>query len=167
MTGPRPFYRLRFLEDLEDAPTPARILKTAERVSVDDLAWKGAAAAGRYVTVRGTGRKPDEQFLAAVQFPLQGRIALEGVDPRMVLPYCYTPEDLEFVRVAGKLGMLSNPDRSIRNYPPRVVLKKLKALGVGTPIELSGRLLSHPDGVPAVLFEVWHVRAAEQDGDGK
>ncbi|MAB77818.1 MAG: hypothetical protein CMJ89_00570 [Planctomycetes bacterium] len=158
---------LRFLEGLDDAPTPARVLKNAERISLGDLAWKGAAFVGKYVTVRATGKKPDAAFLSAVQFPLAGRIALEGVDPTMVLAYCYTPGDLEMVRVASKLGMLSRPDRSIRNYPPRVVLKKLEGIDVGTPLDLSGRLLQHPDGVPAVLFEVWHVRAAEQDGEGK
>lgn len=158
---------LRFLRGLSDTPTAARVVKSAERVSLDDLVWKGAALAGKYVTVRAVGKKPDAQFLAAVSFPLAGRIALEGIDPTMLLAFCYTPEDLDLVRVASRVGLVAKADRSIRSYPPRVVLKKLQELGTDTPLELSGRVLSHPDGIPAVLFEVWHVAAAGQDDDGK
>jgi len=154
---------LRFLEGLSDPPSAMQVRKEARSVTLEDLQWRGTALAGRFVTLEVTGRKPDSRFLDAVSFPLKGRIAIDGVDPTMVLAFCYTEDDLLVVRNGSRQGLLKKADRSLRNYAPRIVAKQLREIGPGKPLRIWGRVLKHPDGVPAVLLEVWSV--AEPGGD--
>ncbi len=158
---------IAFLQGTEPVASVTHVRKQARRMSVEDLSWEGAALAGKFVTVTAVGKRSGADPGSADSFPLDGRIPLEGVDPSLLLTYCYLPEDLQRVRMASKLGLAPNADRSIRRYPPRGVFKALKKIGFGVPIELTGRVLTHPDGLPAVLLEVWDVQKPEAGNEGR
>ncbi|MAG56707.1 MAG: hypothetical protein CMJ83_10490 [Planctomycetes bacterium] len=157
---------LRFLSGQTKVPTLAEVIKKATPTTVEELAWNGRSLIGKFVSIEAVGKKPTQEYLDAVDFPLAGRINLDGVDPKMVVAFCYVPEDIEAIRACGKLGIGDKIDRSVRSYPPRAVMKALQKIGVGKRLRLQGRVLRHPDGVPAALLEVWRVEevAAGEEG---
>jgi len=156
---------VRFLVGTKPVESLTHVRKQARPVSLDNLQWEGAALAGKFVRVTAVG-KPIEGASPVASFPLQGHIPLEGVEPSLLLAYCYLPEDLQGIKSASKHGLAPKADRSIRKYPPRGVFKSLKKIGPGVPIQLTGRVLTHPDGLPMVLLEVWDVKKVGEEGDG-
>lgn len=159
-------HHLRYLEGLKETPSPTSVFKGARDLSVEELLWKGPGLIGKFVSFEAVGKRPDAAFLDAVDFPLEGRINLEGVDPRMMLVIAYSQDDLDRIRTASRLRLSDKADRSLRSYAPRLVMKQLKDVGPGKPIRLWGRVLAHPDGVPGVIVEVWKA-AGSEDGQGQ
>jgi hypothetical protein len=161
----RTAFTLQFLGEEETVPTLSEVLSQAIPVALEDLILSLDRYAGRAVTLDVTFRAPVSAEWSAVPLELAGRVDLEGVSPYLVVAFCYTPEDLEVVRALSRLKIVEGADRSLKNYPPRMVSKALIDVGVGTPARITARVRRPHAAYPVVLLELWKVEPAPREAN--
>ena len=146
--------RVRYLV-FEGSPSITAGPKTVEVVDPRILEIIPQDFVGRWVGVEVT-RAALLVDRPAIDIPFQGILDVEEIDPRVLAVYLLAPRDRRALDAAVQTGLAGFLRPYLRTYP-----KELHAawerVRPGQRAILVGRILPHPTGSPAHVFEVWSV----------
>ena len=150
----------------DDAEVSSAMARSNEflRVSVSDLEFLACDYLQGAVEVEAAIADIQGSARGGMESPLTTFLHIEGLDPRLVCAFLYTPEDQELFRTLFQSGVGPDRETLLSGYPFAKLHKQLAALKPKSSVLLRGVIKRLPPGGPLYAFEIWELDGPDGTG---